>query len=186
MKLAVLLAALIAAAIHEQTSGRTMKAIVAHQWDGPEVLKVEEVPLPQPKEYEMLIKSFAAGVNSFDGTLLTGKYAKVFGTQLPWIPGYDVAGTVEKVGADVKKFKAGDPVYAFISIPNGGGYAEYALAQENQTALKPATLSFAEAAAVPSVALTAWQSLVDKANVQPGQTVLIQGATLGKIGRAHV
>src|SRR5947209_17711847 len=179
MKLAVLLAAFIVAAIDAQTGGATMKAIVAHQWGGPEVLTVEDVPLPPLKENEILIKSFAAGVNSFDGTLLTGKYAKVFGTQLPWIPGYDVAGTVEKVGADVKKFKAGDPVYAFISIPNGGGYAEYALAQENQTALKPATLSFAEAAAVPSVALTAWQSLVDKANVQPGQTVLMQGASGG-------
>src|SRR5262249_36854546 len=135
--------------------------------------------LPQPKENEILIKSFAAGVNSFDGTLLSGKYAKVFGTQLPWIPGYDVAGTIEKVGANVKKFKAGDPVYAFISISNGGGYAEYTLAKENQAALKPATLSFAEAAGVPSVALTAWQSLVDNANVQPGQTVLIQGASGG-------
>jgi len=179
MKLPVLLAALIAAAIDAQTPGPTMKAIVAHQWGGPEVLKVEEMPLPQPKENEILIKSFAAGVNSFDGTLLTGKYAKGFGTKLPWIPGYDLAGTVDKVGANVKKFKAGDRVYAFISIPNGGGYAEYALAKENQAALKPATLSFAEAAGVPSVALTAWQSLVDKANVQPGQTVLIQGASGG-------
>src|SRR5256714_7761337 len=86
---------------------------------------------------------------------------------------------VEKVGSSVKKFKAGDSVYAFISIPNGGGYAEYSLAKENQAALKPATLSFAEAAGVPSVALTAWQTLVDKANVQPGQTVLIQGASGG-------
>ena len=179
MKLAVLFAALIVAAIDAQSPGPTMKVIVAHQWGGPEVLKVEDVPLPQPKENEILIKSFAAGVNSFDGTLLSGKYAKVFGTQLPWIPGYDVAGTVEKVGANVKKFKAGDPVYAFISIPNGGGYAEYALAKENQAALKPATLSFAEAAGVPSVALTAWQALVDKANVQTGQTVLIQGASGG-------
>ena len=85
----------------------------------------------------------------------------------------------KKSGANVKKFKAGDSVYAFISIPNGGGYAEYALAKENQAALKPATLSFAEAAGVPSVALTAWQALVDKANVQPGQTVLIQGASGG-------
>jgi NADPH:quinone reductase-like Zn-dependent oxidoreductase len=179
MKLAPLLAAFIAAAIDAQTPGPTMKAIVAHQWGGPDVLKFEEFPLPQAKENEILIKSFAAGVNSFDGTLLTGKYAKAFGTQLPWIPGYDVAGTVEKIGANVKKFKIGDPVYAFISIPNGGGYAEYALAKENQAALKPATLSFAEAAGVPSVALTAWQSLVDKANVQPGQTVLIQGASGG-------
>src|SRR5438067_1057541 len=174
MKLAALFAALVAAAIDAQSRAPTMKAIVAHQWGGPEVLKVEDVPLPQPKENEILIKSFAAGVNSFDGTLLSGKYAKAFGTQLPWIPGYDVAGMVEKVGSSVKKFKTGDPVYAFISIPNGGGYAEYALAKENQAALKPATLTFAEAAGVPSVALTAWQSVVDKANVQPGQTVLVQ------------
>src|SRR6266480_850906 len=179
MKLAALFAALIAAAIDAQSPAPTMKAMVAHQWGGPEVLKVEDVSLPQPKENEILIKSFAAGVNSFDGTLLSGKYAKAFGTQLPWIPGYDVAGRVEKVGSSVKKFKAGDSVYAFISIPNGGGYAEYALAKENQAALKPATLSFAEAAAVPSVALTAWQALVDKANVQTGQTVLIQGASGG-------
>src|SRR5947207_8351736 len=179
MKLAALFAALIAASVDTQYHAPTMKAMVAHQWGRTEVLKVEYVSLPQPKENEILIKSFAAGVNSFDGTLLSGKYAKVFGTQLPWIPGYDVAGMVEKVGFSVKKFKAGDSVYAFISIPNGGGYAEYALAQENQAALKPATLSFAEAASVPSVALTAWQALVDKANVQPGQTVLIQGASGG-------
>ena len=81
-------------------------------------------------------------MNSFDATLLTGKYAKMFGTQLPWIPGYDVAGTVEKIGAKVTRFKVGDPVYAFISIPSGGGYAEYALTKENWTALKPVTLSF--------------------------------------------
>jgi len=179
MKSGALFAALITAAISAQSPGPTMKAIVAHQWGGPEVLKVEEVMQPRPKENEILIKTFAAGVNSFDGPLLSGKYAKAFGTQLPWIPGYDVAGTVEKIGANVKKFKAGDPVYAFISIPNGGGYAEYALAKENQAALKPATLTFAEAAGVPSVALTAWQSLVDKANVQSGQTVLIQGASGG-------
>jgi NADPH:quinone reductase-like Zn-dependent oxidoreductase len=179
MKLAALFAAVMAAAIDAQSPGPSMKAMVAHQWGKPEVLKIEDVSLPQPKENEILIKSFAAGVNSFDGTLLSGKYEKVFGTHLPWVPGYDVAGRVEKVGASVKKFKAGDSVYAFISIPNGGGYAEYALAKESQAALKPATLSFAEAAAVPSVALTAWQSLVDKANVQPGQTVLIQGASGG-------
>lgn len=179
MKLAALFAALIAAAIYAQSPGPAMKAIVAHQYGGPEVLKLEDVPVPAPKENEILIKVFAAGVNSFDGILLSGKYARVFGTQLPWIPGYDVAGAVEKVGSKVSKFKAGDPVYAFISISSGGGYAEYALANEKQAALKPATLSFNEAAGVPSVALTAWQALVDKANIQPGQTVLIQGASGG-------
>jgi NADPH:quinone reductase-like Zn-dependent oxidoreductase len=178
MKTIFAVAAILGTALFAQAEP-AMKAIVAHQWGGPEMLKLEDVPIPSPKENEVLIKVFAAGVNSFDGALLSGKYAKVFGTQLPWIPGYDVAGTVEKVGAKVSKFKVGDSVYAFISIPNGGGYAEYAIAKENQAAAKPATLSFVEAAGVPSVALTAWQALVDKANIQSGQAVLIHGASGG-------
>jgi NADPH:quinone reductase-like Zn-dependent oxidoreductase len=178
-RIAVVLTTLIAVLLFAQSANSTMKAIVAHQWGGLEMLKLEDMPVPAPKEDEMLIKVFAAGVNSFDGSLLSGKYAKVFGTRLPWIPGYDVSGTVKKVGAKVSKFKVGDPVYAFLSIPSGGGYAEYALANEKQVALKPAMLGFVEAAGVPSVALTAWQALVDKANVQPGQTVLIQGASGG-------
>ena len=162
-----------------QANKQMMKAIVVHEFGGPEVLKYEDAPRPEPKEDEMLIKVFAAGVNSFDGVLRSGKFAKIFKMQLPWIPGYDVAGTVEKVGGKVSKFKVGDPVYAFISIPTGGGYAEYALAKQNQVALKPATISFVEAAGVPSVALTAWQALVDKGNLQSGQTVLIHGASGG-------
>ncbi len=165
--------------VSAQSNKPTMKAIVVHDYDGPEVLKYEDVPVPTPKEDEMLIRVFAAGVNSFDGVLRSGKYAKIFKMQLPWIPGYDVAGIVEKVGDKVGKFKVGDPVYAFISIPSGGGYAEYALAKEGQVALKPATISFVEAAGVPSVALTAWQALVDQANLQSGQTVLIHGASGG-------
>src|SRR6266513_2443736 len=105
-----------------------MKAIVIHEFGGPEVLKYEDVSIPEPKDEEMRIKVFAAGVNSFDGVLRSGKYAKAFKTQLPWNPGYDVAGTVEKVGSKVTKFKVGDSVYAFISIRTGGGYAEYAIA----------------------------------------------------------
>ncbi len=157
----------------------TMKAIVAHEYGGPEVLKLEDMPVPTPKEDEMLVKVFAAGVNSFDGVMRSGKYAKPNGTQLPWHPGYDIAGVIEKVGAKVTKFKVGDPVYAFIAILKGGGYAEYALAKETDAALKPSTISFVEAAGAPSVALTAWQAIVDKANLQPGQTVLIHGASGG-------
>ncbi len=157
----------------------TMKAIVAHEYGGPQVLKLEEVPVPTPKDDEILVKVFAAGVNSFDGTLRSGKYAKPNGTQLPWHPGYDIAGVVEKVGGKVTKFKVGDPVYAMVNILKGGGYAEYALARETDAALRPATLNFVEAAGVPSVALTAWQAMVDKANVQSGQTVLIHGGSGG-------
>jgi NADPH:quinone reductase-like Zn-dependent oxidoreductase len=157
----------------------TMKAIVVHQYGGPEVLKLEDVPIPTPKDDEILVKVFAAGVNSFDGALRSGKYAKVFGMQLPWHPGYDIAGIVEKIGGKATKFKVGAAVYAFISFTKGGGYAEYALAKESDAALKPATINFIEAAGVPSVALTAWQALVDKANIQSGQTVLIHGASGG-------
>jgi NADPH:quinone reductase-like Zn-dependent oxidoreductase len=177
MKGKIVFVLLIALALHARSA--TMKAIVVHEYGGPEALKLEDVPVPSPKEDEILIKVFGAGVNSFDGVLRSGKYATIFKMRLPWIPGYDVAGTVEKIGGKVTKFKVGDPVYAFISIPTGGGYAEYALAKQKQVALKPATISFVEAAGVPSVALTAWQAIVDKANVQSGQTVLIQGASGG-------
>ncbi len=177
-KIIFIAAALMATAV--PAHAETMKAVVAHQYGGPEVLKYEDVPVPTPKENEVLVKVFAAGVNSFDGNLLAGNWAKSpNGTQLPWHPGYDIAGVIEKVGNKVGKFKAGDAVYAFITILKGGGYAEYALAKETDAALKPATISFVEAAGVPSVALTAWQALVDKANVQSGQTVLIHGASGG-------
>lgn len=177
-RLALITATLIAAASFARSE--TMKAVVAHEYGGPEVLKLEDVPVPTPKEDEMLVKVFAAGVNSFDGTLRSGKYAnRPNGTQLPWRPGYDIAGIVEKIGGKVTKFKVGDPVYAMISILKGGGYAEYAPAKETDAALKPATIGFVEAAGAPSVALTAWQAIVDKANVQSGQTVLIHGASGG-------
>ena len=110
MKMKLSVFALSVVPIFAQSPGPTMKAIVAHQWGGPEALKLEDVAIPTPKENEMLIKIFASGVNSFDGTLLTSKYAKIFGTQLAWTPGYDIAGTVEKVGANVSRFKAGDSI----------------------------------------------------------------------------
>ena len=178
-KTTIVLAALLIPAATIANS-QTMKAIVAPQYGGPEVLKLEDVPMPTPKEDEMLVKVFAAGVNSFDGTLRSGKYAKrPNGTQLPWHPGYDIAGVVERVGGKVTKFKMGDAVYAMINILKGGGYAEYAVARENDAALKPSTISFNEAAGAPSVALTAWQGIVDKANVRSGQTVLVHGASGG-------
>lgn len=178
LKMVLIVGMMIAAAALAQAA--TMKAIVAHEYGGPEVLKLEDVPVPTPKDDEMLIKVFAAGVNSFDGTLRSGKYAKGSkGTQLPWHPGYDIAGVVEKVGSKITKFKVGDAAYAMINILNGGGYAEYALAKETDAALKPTTIGFVEAAGAPSVALTSWQAIADKANVQSGQTVLIHGASGG-------
>lgn len=178
MKVAVLFAIPFATSLLAEPVAPSMQAIVVRQFGGPEVLKLEDAPKPEPKQDEILVKVIAAGVNSFDGTLRSGNFAKDK-IGLPWIPGYDIAGTVEKAGDKVTGFKAGDPVYAMISILPGGGYAEYAIVKEAQAAPKPATISFTEAAGVPSVALTAWQALVDKANIRSSQTVLIHGASGG-------
>jgi NADPH:quinone reductase-like Zn-dependent oxidoreductase len=159
--------------------GGAMKAVVVHQYGGPEVLKYEEVPRPEPADDQILIRVIAAGVNPVDALIRSGVFAKYFKSKLPLIPGYDVAGTVEKAGAKITKFKAGDPVYAYLGLKDGGGYAEYAVGTEKEAAPKPKTLNYTEAAAVPVVALTAWQALVDTAKLSAGQTVLIHGGSGG-------
>jgi NADPH:quinone reductase-like Zn-dependent oxidoreductase len=174
-QIAVAMATLISAPIFAQSA--TMKAVVVHEYGGPEVLKYEDVPRPEPKENEVLVRVIATGVNPVDALIRDGKYAKFFGTKLPLIPGYDIAGTVEKAGAKITKLKAGDSIYAYLMW--GGGYAEYAVATEGEAAIKPKSLTYVEAAAVPLAALTAWQALVDVAKLSPGQTVLIHGGSGG-------
>jgi len=154
-----------------------MKAVVAHEYGAPQVLKFEEVPRPEPNGDEVLVRVIASSVNPADPLTLSGKYAKEFGTHLPLIPGYDVAGVVEKTGADTTKLKVGDAIYGYPTF--GGSWADYVTVKEWEVASKPKSLSFVEAAAVPMGALTAWQSLVDVAKLQPGQTVLIHGGSGG-------
>ena len=154
-----------------------MKAVVAHEYGGPEVLRIEDVPIPTPKENEILVRVVASGVNPADPLIVGGKYAKEFGTHLPLIPGYDMAGIVEATGEKVTRLKRGDAVYAYLLW--GGGWAEYCLTNENEAALKPKSLSQIEAAAVPLAALTAWQALVDAAHLAAGQTILIHGGSGG-------
>ena len=144
-----------------------MKAIVIHEYGGPEVLKYEDVPRPEPKEDQILVRVIAAGVNPVDEAGRSERSAKFFGITLPFIPGYDIAGIVEKTGGKITKFKTGDSVYAYLSLTKGGGYAEYAVSSE------------VEAAGVPVVALTAWQALIDTAKLSAGQTVLIHGGSGG-------
>jgi NADPH:quinone reductase-like Zn-dependent oxidoreductase len=154
-----------------------MKAVVAHEYGGPEVLKFEEVARPEPNADEALVRVVASSVNPADPLTLSGKYAREFGTHLPLIPGYDIAGVVEKTGANVTKLKVGDAVYGYPTF--GGGWADYVPVKEWEVAAKPKSLNFAESAAVPMGALTAWQALVDVAKLQPGQTVLIHGGSGG-------
>jgi NADPH:quinone reductase-like Zn-dependent oxidoreductase len=154
-----------------------MKAVVAHEYGASEVLKYEDTPRPEPKENELLVRVIACGVNPADPLVISGRMAKEFGTHVPLIPGYDVAGVVEATGAKVTKFKKGDGVYGYALF--GGGWAEYAVLAENEAALKPKNASFTEAAAVPMGALTSWQGLVDAAKLSAGQTVLIHGGSGG-------
>jgi NADPH:quinone reductase-like Zn-dependent oxidoreductase len=154
-----------------------MKAVVAHEYGAPDVLKFENVPCPEPKEDEALVRVIASGVNPADPLTLSGKYAKEFGTHLPFIPGYDISGVVKKTGANVTRLKAGDAVYGYPTF--GGGWADYVIVKEYEVAAKPTSLSFVEAASVPMGALTAWQALVDIAQLQAGQTILIHGGSGG-------
>jgi NADPH:quinone reductase-like Zn-dependent oxidoreductase len=160
-----------------QSRAATMKAIVAHEYGAPEVLKYEDAPRPEPKENELLVRVIACGVNPADPLVIGAELAKEFGTHLPLIPGYDVAGIVETTGAKVTKFKKGDAVYGYALF--GGGWAEYAVLAENEAAIKPTSTTFTDAAAVPLAALTAWQCLIDAAKLSAGQTVLIHGGSGG-------
>lgn len=154
-----------------------MKAVVTHAYGGPGVLKDEELPVPEPKENEILVRVVARGVNPADPLILGGKYAQEFGTHLPLILGYDIAGVVAKTGAKISKLKVGDPVYAYLLW--GGGWAEYCISNETESVLKPKLLDFIPAAAVPLAATTAWQALIDTAHLSSGQTVLIHGGSGG-------
>jgi NADPH:quinone reductase-like Zn-dependent oxidoreductase len=179
-----LLAALVASPIllaipTAQSVTPTMKAVVIHEYGGPEVLKYEDIPRPEPNDDQLLIRVIAAGVNPVDGMIRSGMFAKEGNRAFPIILGGDVAGVVEKVGSKVTKFKAGDPVFAYVSLDNSGGYAQYAVVTEREAAPKPKSLTYVEAAAMPIVAMTAWQALVDTAKLSSGQTVLIHGGSGG-------
>jgi NADPH:quinone reductase-like Zn-dependent oxidoreductase len=164
--------------IRAESMKPTMKAVVIHEYGGPNVLKYEDVPRPEPKEDQILVRVVAAGVNPVDGMIRSGMFASE-NRAFPITLGGDIAGVVEKVGSKITKVKAGDPVFAYVSLDNSGGYAQYALVTEREAAPKPKSLTYVEAAAVPIVAMTAWQALVDNAKLSAGQTVLIHGGSGG-------
>ena len=158
-----------------------MKAIVCTKYGSPDVLQLKEVAKPIPEDNEVLVEVHAASVNDWDWGLLRGKpflNRLLFGLLKPKIKilGCDIAGRVEAVGRNVKQFQPGDEVFGDISGCGWGGFAEYVCARENALALKPASMTFEEAAAVPQAAVLALQGLRDKGQIQPGQKALINGA----------
>ncbi len=162
-----------------------MKAILYTRYGSPDVLQLRDVEIPAPKDGEILVKIHAASVNAYDWHFLTADIflVRLMGVGLlkPKNPrlGADIAGRVEAVGKDVKQFRPGDEVFGDLAGNGNGGFAEYASAPERVFALKPANLSFEEAAAVPMAAVTALQGLRDEGRIRPGQSVLINGASGG-------
>ncbi len=156
-----------------------MKAIVYTKYGPPDVLQLKEVEKPTPKDKEVLIKIHATSVNASDWEGLKGSplYTRIWGLLKPknQILGSDIAGRVEAVGRNVKQFQQGDEVFGDI-LYCGGGFAEYVCAPEDALMLKPASMTFEEAATVPQAALITLQGLRDKGQIQPGQKVLINGA----------
>lgn len=156
-----------------------MKAIVYHKYGTPDVLELKEIDKPVPEDDEVLIKVYAASINDWDLGLLNGDFINriLNGLRKPKrkILGSDIAGRIEEIGKNVTRFKTGDEVYGDLS-GQWGGFAEYVRAREKALALKPARMSFEEAAAIPQAAMLAVQGLIDKGKIKQGQKLLINGA----------
>ncbi len=166
-----------------------MKAIVRTAYGGPEVLRLEEIEKPTPKDGQVLVKVHAASVNPADYHAMRGGMARILaplimreniGMRKPKDPsfGSDFAGTIEEVGPNVTKFKVGDEVFGTCT-KGSGGFAEYACAREVRIAPRPENITIEEAAGIPIAALTALQGLRDKGKIKPGQKVLVNGASGG-------
>ncbi len=173
----------------------TMKAVRQHRYGSVEVLVSDRVPRPLPGEGELLVRVRAAGLNPVDWKVREGYLREMLGLRLPFIPGYDISGTVEALGPGVETFNPGDEIFAFVPLSRAGAYAEYAIVKSGEAAVKPRTLDHNQAAAVPLAALTAWQALFDVVRITSGQRLLVHAAAggvghfavqLGKWVGAHV
>jgi NADPH:quinone reductase-like Zn-dependent oxidoreductase len=158
-----------------------MKAIIINEFGGPEKLVVADVPKPEPNEGEVLVRIKAAGVNPVDYKIRFGLYRGRMPYEFPIIPGWDVAGIVEKNGFGASRFEPGEEVFAYArrKLLKNGTYAEYICLPESFLAYKPKSLTFEEAAVVPLSSLTAFQSLLVKGKLMNNERILILGATGG-------
>lgn len=161
-----------------------MKAIRIHHFGSFEQLKYEDITVPPMNDDQILVKVYATSVNHLEIKKASGEFNDLFKVQLPWIPGHDFAGVVEKTGKNVTTVKVGDSVYGNTNgghaDSDSGSYAEFMVADTSKTALMPSNLSFVEAATVPHVGETAWQA-IQYGKLKAGEKVLIHGAA-GAVG----
>jgi NADPH:quinone reductase-like Zn-dependent oxidoreductase len=156
-----------------------MKAVRFHELGGPEVLRYEEAPRPVAGAGQVLVRVAGSAFNSADAGIRGGTLP--FPVALPHVPGYDVSGTIDALGEGVSGLRVGDDVVGFLSMTEDGSAAEYVVAPADVLVKAPTRIPLADAAALPSVALTAWQALFDDAGLEEGQRVLITGAG-GSVG----
>lgn len=156
-----------------------MKAFVADRYAKKRALRLANMPVPELHDEELLIEVHAAGVNQLDFKLRDGEFKLILPYRLPLILGHDVAGVVVKAGPRARKFKLGDEVYARVDDFRIGSFAEFVPVKESSLALKPKGLTMEEAASIPLVGLTAWQALIDTAQLKRGQKVFIQAGSGG-------
>jgi NADPH:quinone reductase-like Zn-dependent oxidoreductase len=156
-----------------------VKAFVVDEYNKKGALRFGEMPEPDLRENDVLVEIHAAGVNLLDSKIRSGEFKPILRYRPPFILGHDVAGTVVRAGSKVRKFKPGDEVYARPRDGRIGTFAESIAMNEADVALKPKNLSMEEAASIPLVGLTAWQALVERANLKKGQKVFIQAGSGG-------
>jgi NADPH:quinone reductase-like Zn-dependent oxidoreductase len=156
-----------------------MKAYVINRYNSEQGVQLAELPEPDVAAGDVLVRIHAAGVNQLDTRIAAGEFKLILPYRLPLVLGNDLAGVVVRVGAGVSAFQPGDEVYARPDKDRIGTFAEFLTVNQNDLALKPANLTMTEAASLPLVALTAWQALVERANLRPGQKVLIQAGSGG-------
>jgi NADPH:quinone reductase-like Zn-dependent oxidoreductase len=156
-----------------------MKAFILDRYGSAAGVRLGDMPEPEPRDDDVVVQIHAAGVNLLDSKIRNGEFTRILPYRLPLILGHDVAGVVVQVGARVRRFKAGDEVYARPADGRIGAFAEFIAIDEGDVAIKPAAVSMEEAASIPLVGLTAWQALVERADLRHGQHVLIHAGSGG-------
>lgn len=162
-----------------------MRAIRMYDYGGPDVLRLDEVPIPQPAAGQVQVRIHATGINPFEWKLREGRMRGRIDLKLPHIPGFDVTGTIASLGSDVSSWSVGDQVVAALNRSAQGGYADYAVVSAEDVVRKPAFMSFEAATGLLTPAATAWRFLVELADVRSGQLVFIHGGA-GGVGSAAV
>jgi len=156
-----------------------MKAFTLDRYGSADSMRAGDMPDPEPREDDVLVQIHAAGVNLLDSKIRNGEFKRILPYRLPLILGHDVAGVVVRVGSRVRRFKPGDEVYARPADGRIGAFAEFIAIKDEDVAIKPKALSMEDAASIPLVGLTAWQALIERANLKKGQKVLIHAGSGG-------